>query len=177
MAVLQSIRNFFVPFASAEPEIVIPAPPTSYTIRPLTIRNLDEVLRLNIRCFRNGESYNKHTFKYLLTQPQGLGFMAVTLSEDIVGFVLVVNNPNGAAHVTTVGVAPEHRRRGIAESLIEHVDTALKKRDISTVALEVRISNLAAQNLYRRAGYIIAQRMTHYYQNGEDAYLMMKSLV
>lgn len=176
MAVIQSIRNFFVPFASSEPETIIPAPPTNYAIRPLTVRNLNELLRLNIRCFQNGESYNKQTFNYLLTQPQGLGFMAVTPPGDIVGFILVVNNPNGAADITTIGVAPEHRRRGIAGSLIDQVEAALRHREISTVVLEVRVSNFAAQNLYNRSGYIIAQKMPRYYQNGEDAFLMMKSL-
>jgi len=87
-----------------------------------------------------------------------------------------MNNPNGAAHITTVGVAPEHRRRGIARMLIQHVDRSLRSKGVSTVVLEVRISNLAAQNLYTSNGYYVAQRMTSYYSNGEDGYLMMKSL-
>jgi ribosomal protein S18 acetylase RimI-like enzyme len=45
------------------------------------------------------------------------------------------------------------------------------------VMLEVRVSNLAAQQLYRSCGYSITQRMNGYYQNGEDAYLMLKSLI
>jgi [ribosomal protein S18]-alanine N-acetyltransferase len=178
MAVFQTIRNLFVPFAhDATPDVVVPAPWTKYEVKPLTIKNLDELLRLNLRCFRNGENYNKHTFKYLLTQPHALGYMATTEAGDIVGFVLVVKNDDGTAHITTVGVAPEHRRRGIAERLIEQVDDALRRREISTVVLEVRVSNFAAQNLYRRAGYNVVQRMQRYYHNGEDGFLMMKSLV
>jgi ribosomal-protein-alanine acetyltransferase len=176
MAVFQSLRNLFVP-AVAEPEIVIPAPYTNYGLRSLSIKDLDTLLRLNIRCFRNGENYTKHTFNYLLTQPQSLGFAAVTPSDDMVGFVLVMNNPDGAAHVTTVGVAPEHRRRGVAEMLIERVDSALRDRAVSTIILEVRVSNYAAQRLYMSSGYSITQRMIRYYHNGEDGYLMMKSLV
>jgi len=134
------------------------------------------LLRLNLRCFRNGENYTKQTFKYLLAQPQSLAFAAGTSTGDMAGFVLVMNNPNGAAHITTVGVAPEHRRRGIARMLIQHVDRSLRSKGVSTVVLEVRISNLAAQNLYTSNGYYVAQRMTSYYSNGEDGYLMMKSL-
>jgi ribosomal-protein-alanine N-acetyltransferase len=177
MAVFQTIRNLFVPFAPAEPDIVVPAPWTTYEVRPLTLKHLDELLRLNIRCFRNGENYNKHTFKYLLTQPNALGYMATTDAGDMVGFVLLIRNDDGTAHITTVGVAPEHRRRGIAERLIEQVDAAMKERGISTVVLEVRVSNFPAQNLYRRAGYSIVQRMQRYYHNGEDGFLMTKSLV
>jgi hypothetical protein len=45
MAVLQTIRNFFVPIETGEPEVVIPAPPTAYEVHPLTDKNLSEVLR------------------------------------------------------------------------------------------------------------------------------------
>lgn len=177
MAVFQSIRNFFFTPATYEPDVIIPAPATTYEIRSLSIHDLDPLLRLNLRCFRNGENYTKQTFTYLLTQPQSLGFAAVTPTGDMAGFVLVMNNPDGAAHVTTIGTAPEHRRRGIAEMLISHVDRSLLSKGVSTVVLEVRVSNLPAQNLYRANGYNIAQRMTRYYANGEDGYLMMKALI
>ncbi|MGH9946315.1 MAG: GNAT family N-acetyltransferase [Pyrinomonadaceae bacterium] len=177
MAVLQTIRNFFVPTSPTETEIIVPAPFTTYAIRSLSIRDLNTLLRLNLRCFRNGENYTKHTFNYLLTEPQSIGFAAVTPTGDMVGFILLMNNPNGSAHITTVGVAPEHRRRGVAESLIARVDNALRDREISTIVLEVRVGNFAAQRLYQATGYSIVQRMNHYYHNGEDGYLMMKSLI
>ena len=177
MAVFQTIRNLFAPMAEPKAEIVVPAPFTTYEIKRLTIKNLDELLRLNLRCFRNGENYTKNTFRYLLTQPNSLGYGAVTPSGSIAGFVLLMRNDDGTAHITTVGVAPEHRRRGIAARLIDHLDEVLKSRSISTVVLEVRVSNFPAQNLYRQMGYSAVQRMQKYYHNGEDGFLMMKSLV
>jgi ribosomal-protein-alanine N-acetyltransferase len=86
-------------------------------------------------------------------------------------------NENNAAHLTTIGVAPEHRRRGIAGRLLEHMESSLKVRDIGTIMLEVRVSNTSAQDLYRRTGYMVVQRIAKYYNNGEDCFLMMKSLV
>jgi ribosomal-protein-alanine N-acetyltransferase len=68
-------------------------------------------------------------------------------------------NEDGAGHLTTIGVAPEHRRRGIAENLLTHIEEAMRKRRINTVMLEVRVSNEAAQNLYRNFGYSIVQRI------------------
>src|SRR5438552_3830095 len=122
MAVLETIRNFFVPAIWAEPEVIVPAPSTTYTIRPLTLANLAEVLRLNIRCFRKGDNYTKHTFDYLLNDPKTLSYRVVTPADDMVGFVFVMVNENNAAHLTTIGVAPEHRRRGMARMLINHVE-------------------------------------------------------
>ena len=176
MAVLETIRNFFIPAAFAEPEQIIPAPITTYEVRPLTLDQLPEVLRLNIRCFRNGDNYTKHTFEYLLNEPRTLSYRIITPRDEIVGFAFVMVNENNAAHLTTIGVAPEHRRRGIAERLLEHVETALKSREVGTIMLEVRVGNESAQNLYRRSGYTIVQRISKYYNNGEDCFLMMKSL-
>lgn len=176
MAVLETIRNFFVPSVSAEPEIITPAPPTEYAIRPLTIDQLPEVLRLNIRCFRNGDNYTKHTFDYLLNEPRTLSYRMVTTADEMVGFAFVMVNENNAAHLTTVGVAPEHRRRGIAARLLEHIEDSLRERDIGTLMLEVRVGNTAAQELYRRIGYTTVQRIGRYYNNGEDCFLMMKAI-
>jgi ribosomal-protein-alanine N-acetyltransferase len=177
MAVLQTLRNFLIPPEPAEPVEIIAAPLTSYEIRPLMVDHLNEVLRLNVRCFKNGENYTKHTFAYLLNEPRTLSFRAVTPDEQIVGFVFVMVNDAGAGHLTTIGVAPEHRRRGVGAQLLAHTEQALKKRGFATVVLEVRVSNVGAQELYRKYGYSVVQRIENYYVNGEGCFLMVKSLV
>lgn len=176
MAVFQTIRKLFIPFEVTEPETVVPAPPTRYEIHPLTDKHLNEVLRLNVRCFRNGENYTKHTFNYLLGEPRNLSYRVVTAGGEMVGFVFVLVNEDGSAHLTTIGVAPEHRRRSIAKRLLLHLEDALRRRGVLTIVLEVRISNAAAQDLYREAGYSVVQRLAKYYNNGEDCFLMMKAL-
>ena len=177
MAVLQTIRNFFIPLDAPEPEMVVPAAATEYSIRTLTDKHVNEVLRLNVRCFRNGENYTKHTFNYLLGEPRNLSYRIVTETGEMAGFVFVLVNPDGSAHLTTIGVAPEHRRRRLASKLLVHVEKALRHRGARTIVLEVRVSNTMAQNLYREAGYTVVQRLAKYYNNGEDCYLMLKSLV
>lgn len=154
----------------------MPAPPTEYNVRTLTVENLSEVLRLNIRCFRNGDNYTKHTFDYLLGEPRTLSYRMVTPAEEMVGFAFVMVNENNAAHLTTIGVAPEHRRRGIAAQLLKHIEQALSERGVGTLMLEVRVGNVSAQDLYRRHGYTIVQRIGRYYNNGEDCFLMMKAI-
>ena len=177
MAVLQTIKKLFIPTQQPAEDVVVPAPRTSYTVKRLSIKDIDRLLRLNLRCFKQGENYTRHTFNYLLTQPQSLGLAAETPTGELAGFVLLMNNPDGAAHITTVGVAPEHRRRGVARRLIDEIEQLLRKKSASTIVLEVRVSNSAAQELYSHAGYSIVKRMTRYYHNGEDGFLMMKSLV
>jgi ribosomal-protein-alanine N-acetyltransferase len=176
MAVFQKIRELFIPPAPFEPETITPAPETVYEIRLLTEKQLDEILKLNMRCFKSGENYTKYTFTYLLNEPNCLSYRAVTPNEQMVGFVFVIADEVGTGHVTTIGVAPEHRRRGLANKLLRHAEEALRKRGVNTVMLEVRVSNLAAQNLYREFDYSITQRLPKYYNNGEDGFLMIKSL-
>ncbi len=176
MAVLQTIRNLFVPETEKEPEIIVPAPMCVYEIRVLTDRHQKEVMRLNLRCFKNGENYTKHTFAYLLGDPKTLSYRILTLGGEMVGFIFVMLAENGSAHLTTIGIAPEHRRRGLAEKLLDHAEEALRRRNINTVMLEVRVSNTSAQNLYKNNGYSIVQRVVKYYNNGEDCFLMVKPL-
>jgi len=176
MAVLQKIRELFIAQEEFETETIVPAPPTVYEIRPLTDAHLKEVLKLNLRCFREGENYTKHTFAYLLSEPRCLSYRIVTPNDNIVGFIFIMTNDDGTGHITTVGIAPEHRRRGLANKLLNHAENALRARDVNTVRLEVRVGNVAAQELYQRRGYAILQKLFQYYNNGEDGYLMVKSI-
>jgi ribosomal-protein-alanine N-acetyltransferase len=77
------------------------------------------------------------------------------------------------AHVTTIGVAPEHRGKHIGEMLfLALIDIALGMK-ANWVTLEVRVSNTVAQNLYRKYGmHIAGTRKRYYSDNGEDAYIM-----
>lgn len=177
MAVFQSIRNFFAPPIAFEPEAIVPAPPTVYEIHALTDKQLKEVLNLNLRCFKAGENYTKYTFSYLLDEPHSLSYRAVTPTGQMAAFVFVMTSrEDGTGHITTLGVAPEHRRRGLANKLLDHAEEALRKRGVAVVMLEVRVGNRAAQNLYKERGYAIVQRLNKYYNNGEDGFLMVKSL-
>lgn len=177
MAVLDKLFNLFAPVpADVEAEIIVPAPPTAYEIRPLTDKHIREVLKLNLRCFKAGENYTKYTFNYLLAEPNCLSYRIVTPGDQMVGFIFVMTNSDGTGHITTIGVAPEHRRRGLAQKLLQHAEEALVKRGITIVMLEVRVSNFAAQNLYRDLNYSAVQRLAKYYNNGEDGFLMVKSL-
>lgn len=177
MAVLQKIFDFFVPSApDDEPEIIAVAPTTTYEIRPLTAKHLGEVSELNRRCFKKGENYTKYTFSYLLSDPETLSYRVATPDENLVAFMFVTASDDGTGHLTTIGVAPEHRRRRLAQKLLAHAETVLRKRGISTIILEVRSGNLPAQALYRRFGYAVVQRLPKYYNNGEDGFLMVKSL-
>jgi ribosomal-protein-alanine N-acetyltransferase len=94
----------------------------------------------------------------------------------MVGFVIGLIEPDHTGHITTVGVAPEHRRRHLGQRLMAEVEKGFRKRNVRIVRLEVRSLNIPAQKLYQHLGYVITQRLPKYYSNGGDGLLMLKSL-
>ncbi len=181
MAVLKKIRSRFwsqpvEAEAFDEPLSSASLIESLYDVRPLTIAQLDEVWRLDQRCFVDGEAYSRDTFEYLLTAPECVSYRAVTQGGMMVGFIVGLIEPDHTGHVTTLGVAPEYRRRGIARQMLEKVEDGFRRRDVRIIRLEVRSINNGAQQLYRDLGYIVTQRLPRYYSNGGDGLLMIKSL-
>lgn len=77
------------------------------------------------------------------------------------------------AHVTTIGVAPEYRGRGLGEMLLLDLFEEAMRRGAEWVTLEVRVSNDSAQALYSKYGFTRQGiRRRYYSDNGEDAYIM-----
>src|SRR5712691_13447073 len=183
MAVLKKFRPRWWPNGRESPEIprqtsiaLVPPINARYDLRPLTISQLDECWRLDQRCFVDGEAYSRDTFEYLLTAPESVAYRVVTPSGAMVGFVIGLVEPDHTGHVTTVGVAPDHRRRHLAKRLMSEVEAGFRLRNVRLVRLEVRSLNTAAQRLYQSLGYTVTQRLPKYYTNGGDGLLMLKAL-
>lgn len=94
------------------------------------------------------------------------------LPGDITGYVCfwhVVDE----VHVTNLAVHPDFRRRGIATGLIRDVLRFASEKEVRRIILEVRRSNLEAQNLYRNFGFVrIGVRRNYYTDTSEDALVM-----
>jgi [ribosomal protein S18]-alanine N-acetyltransferase len=77
------------------------------------------------------------------------------------------------AHVATLAVSPEHRQKGIGERMLLYALAEAKKEGAALVYLEVRRSNIAAQEMYKKHGFLVTGTRPHYYANNkEDALLM-----
>lgn len=77
------------------------------------------------------------------------------------------------AHVTTVAVDPAWHRQGIGTRLLATVIRAAVTHGATAVTLEVRLSNVGAQALYRAFGFAPAGvRKAYYADTGEDALVM-----
>jgi ribosomal-protein-alanine N-acetyltransferase len=76
-------------------------------------------------------------------------------------------------HIATIATYPDFRRQGIAQKLLAHTLRYTMDEGAVTSFLEVRESNLAAQEMYHKFGYENSGRRKRYYKdNDEDAILM-----
>jgi ribosomal-protein-alanine N-acetyltransferase len=74
-----------------------------------------------------------------------------------------------------VAVDPDHRRRGIATTLLEQLFELTAGRGRRGYTLEVRVSNAYAISLYERLGFKArGVRRGYYTDNREDALIMWK---
>jgi len=75
-------------------------------------------------------------------------------------------------HIVSIAVLPEHRRKGLGHALMVEAMKEGRAEGAQEAFLEVRVSNTPAINLYKKLNYKIVSRISRYYADGEDAYLM-----
>lgn len=76
-------------------------------------------------------------------------------------------------HITNVAVHPNWRGQKAGTYLMLQMMQLAKAENIQDMTLEVRCSNLIAQNLYKNLGFIAEGKRSKYYEDtGEDALIM-----
>jgi [ribosomal protein S18]-alanine N-acetyltransferase len=87
---------------------------------------------------------------------------------------LIARDVAGSGEVLNLAVAPESRRRGIARALLEAGLSALAARGADEVFLEVRESNVGAQELYRSLGFRAVGLRAGYYRHPKEDALVLR---
>ena len=79
--------------------------------------------------------------------------------------------------IMNVAVAPEYRRQGVGEALLNGLTDHLYRTGTKVFSLEVRVSNAPAIALYEKLGFTQAGRRPKYYHHPrEDALILRKEL-
>jgi len=141
-------------------------------ILPASILDLTALLRLERACF-DRDAWSLFDLIAVLSWPNVIRFKAVE-DGQMIGFVAGETRlSQGAAWIATIGVDPRFQRRGIGSALLRACEERIAP---SRLKLTVRVSNHAALSLYEREGYRTVDIWKGYYNDGEDALLMEKSL-
>lgn len=145
-------------------------------MRKATIKDLDALFALDVISFEKGKWTKKAIENELTENPLNVNLV----EEDdgkIVGWLDFMITFNSAT-VMTLCVHPEHRRKGIAKALLREAERicAEQEEHVDWITLEVREGNKGAIALYEGLGYLRVNKKVAYYEDGEDAVYMVKSL-
>ncbi len=99
-------------------------------------------------------------------------FFVAQSDDELVGYAVgYVSRDIGK--VFSIAVRPTFQRRGVGKTLLVRLLKSLLDAGADTVLLEVRLSNRAAQGLYRSVGFVRVSTVPMYYPDGEGAYLYL----
>ena len=154
-----------------------------FLIRICSLDDLDAVIEVNER--ELPEDYPFFFYKNILDDYPESFLVAQNKHGKIVAYIMwrVEKAPSinslkyvYKAHLVSIAVAEDYRRRGIAIKLVSNSMKAIKKYKIHEYVLEVRVSNYTAIKLYEKLDYKIESIKKNYYRDGENAYYMILSV-
>lgn len=103
-------------------------------------------------------------------------YLFLKLEEDnIIGYALFSINGN-ESELYSIAVDSSYEGQGKGSELLEKGIEILKEKGIERIFLEVRESNIRANNLYTKNGFKYQRTRKGYYSNGEDAYCLCKEI-
>jgi len=143
---------------------------TKLKIDTMEVADLDDVMEIEHASF--SLPWSRWMFEKELMDRKHSQFFVARSGDEIAGYIgfwLVLEE----VHIVTIAVRSDYRRRGIGSILmLEALNEALRL-GAERATLEVRVTNLPAQDLYKKLGFItVAIRKRFYSDTGEDAYVM-----
>ena len=141
---------------------------------PLLPAHIDQMEQIEIECF--SVPWSREALEEELENPYAHYVVCTDGAGNVLGYIgsrIVLDS----ADITNVAVRPVYRRRGSARQLVGRMLEQMAEKGVTGVLLEVRESNLPAQNCYAQAGFTVVGRRKNYYElPKEDALLMGRVL-
>lgn len=104
-------------------------------------------------------------------------YVVAKVGEKVIGYGgmwIIIDE----GHITNIAVHPNYRGQGIGNAILNSMINICNEKRVKAMTLEVRVSNIAAQNLYKKYGFIEEGIRHKYYEdNKEDAIIMWKRWV
>jgi ribosomal-protein-alanine N-acetyltransferase len=143
------------------------------SIREVNQADLGAVFAIEHKCFPDPypmSLLNKLRSMYSDT------FLVAEHNGGIVGYVIGAVRWRNVGHVLAIGVDPPYRKRGIGSALMREAIGCFLRKGAKVVRLEVRKSNVGAQEFYRKLGFVERFEVPYYYGDGESAVTMELTL-
>jgi len=142
---------------------------TTVHIRWMTERDMPEVLAIEDEDFEF--PWTEEDFIRCLKQQSIIGMVA-QYDDRVVGFMVYELHRN-RIHVLNFAVAAECQRCGVGSQMVSKLTAKLSSQRRNRLVVDVRETNLAAQQFFRENGFrAISVLREHYKETAEDAYVM-----
>lgn len=169
----------------------------SYTLRYMTLHDVPQVAAIDRASFDLPWSERSYAYEVAESSYSFMAALEATSLRESRGWLRWLNAWNGhnrsleqavvgfgglwnvgdEAHISTIAVHPDWRGRQLGEILLAGMIRRSLELRASFVALEVRVSNTIAQNLYRKYEFqVVGVKERYYRNNDEDAYDMRLDL-
>ena len=133
--------------------------------------HVPQIAQLEKLCF--ADPWSEKSIASELNNPLSLWIVAMD-GEQLAGYV-GSQSVMGESDMMNIAVAPQYRRKGIAQGLVSRLVEMLKEKGNQSLSLEVRVSNTPAVSLYEKMGFTQVGRRPNYYRNPkEDALILRK---
>ena len=140
-------------------------------LRRMTLIDVPAVHRLEEAIF--SMPWSEKDFVYEMTENKVARYLVIEEAGEIIAFAgahIILDQ----AHVTNIAVRQDCRGRGLGRMITRALMQYASNLGAEYLTLEVRQSNVKAQNLYKSLGFVKVNVRKRYYEDtGEDAWLMV----
>ncbi len=143
-------------------------------VREMLIEDLPSVIVIENESFKT--PWKKRDFLHDLLKNTFSHYLVIEKDKEVVGYcgIWIVLE---SAQITNIAISPKERGHQLGKKLFNEVLNHAREQGATELTLEVRESNVIAQNLYKHFGMkIVGKREGYYQDNGEDALVMWVKL-
>jgi len=142
-------------------------------IRPFQVNDMFSVIKLASETLT--ENYNPSLFNYFYeTFPQG--FLIAEKHHKIIGFIVGLPLGQKNARILMLSISEKQRKQNIGSKLLEEFLKEVSLQNINNLELEVKTENRPAIKFYEKNGFQIKEEIKNFYENGENAFIMKKTI-
>lgn len=143
-------------------------------IQNMKVEHIPQIIEIENNSFST--PWSPESFRYEVENNEFADYIVLVNGAEVVGYAgiwLIIDE----AHLTTIAVKESFKGNGLGEKMIIELIRRVLLKGGTRMTLEVRPSNLSAQSLYNRMGFVSYGRRKGYYtDNNEDAIIMWKEL-